>query len=105
MVKPQLLSGPAHGPYLVLAHGAGSGMDSPIMTALAGALAGHGIAVARFEFAYMAAWRQGANGRRRRPLPVWRTSIAPFWRSLPLALRPSAASRWAAGWRAASSMA
>jgi len=70
MVKPQLLSGPAHGPYLVLAHGAGSGMDSPIMTALAGALAGHGIAVARFEFAYMAARRQG--GKRAPPPPIAR---------------------------------
>jgi predicted alpha/beta-hydrolase family hydrolase len=68
MVKPQLLSGPAHGPYLVLAHGAGSAMDSAFMTAMAEALAAHGIAVARFEFAYMAARRQG--GKRAPPPPL-----------------------------------
>lgn len=55
---------------VVLAHGAGAPMDSPFMTALAQALARHGIAVARFEFPYMAKRRQ--DGRKRPPdrMPV-----------------------------------
>ena len=51
---------------LLLAHGAGAPMDSPAMTAAAEALAGAGLRVARFEFAYMAARRAGlAVGRGR----------------------------------------
>lgn len=37
---------------LVLAHGAGAGMDHPFMVALAGALAGHGVATLRYQFPY-----------------------------------------------------
>jgi predicted alpha/beta-hydrolase family hydrolase len=44
---------------LLLAHGAGAPMDSAFMTRLAEALAAEGIAVARFEFAYMAGRRTG----------------------------------------------
>jgi len=44
---------------LLLAHGAGAPMDSAFMEKLAQALAGQGIAVARFEFAYMAGRRTG----------------------------------------------
>ncbi len=69
MVKA-LLSGPKTGPYLVLAHGAGAAMDSDFMEAIAAALAARGIAVARFEFAYMAARREG--GKRAPPPPVAR---------------------------------
>ena len=39
---------------LLLAHGAGAPMDSSFMTRIAEALAARGLAVARFEFAYMA---------------------------------------------------
>lgn len=50
---------------LVLAHGAGAPMDSAWMDTVAALLADRGIRVARFEFAYMAARREGA----RRPTP------------------------------------
>ena len=48
---------------LVLAHGAGAPMDSPFMNRIAEALAARGIRVARFEFPYMRARREG-RGRR-----------------------------------------
>ncbi len=48
---------------LLLAHGAGAAMDSPFMNKLAAALAANGIAVARFEFAYMAGRRTGGSKR------------------------------------------
>src|SRR6218665_3742494 len=50
---------------LVLAHGAGAPMDSPWMDAVAALLGERGIRVVRFEFAYMAARREGG----RRPAP------------------------------------
>ncbi|MGN6501941.1 MAG: alpha/beta hydrolase family protein [Pseudolysinimonas sp.] len=59
-----LWAGPDDGATLVLAHSAGAPMDSPWMTAMCTLLAGHGIRTARFEFAYMAARREG-----RRPPP------------------------------------
>lgn len=59
------LDGPDHAACtLLLAHGAGAGMDSPFLLALAQGFAAAGIRVARFEFPYMAARRQG-----RRPPP------------------------------------
>lgn len=58
--------GPADAPYrLLLAHGAGAPMTSPFMTGIAARLARHGLAVSRFEFAYMATRR--AEGKRRPP--------------------------------------
>ncbi|MGE0626299.1 MAG: alpha/beta family hydrolase [Hyphomicrobiaceae bacterium] len=57
--------GPAAGPLLLLAHGAGAGMSSPFMELIAGLLAERNIATARFEFGYMAARRQ--TGKRRPP--------------------------------------
>ncbi len=62
---PLLHDGPADGPVLLLAHGAGAPMDSDFMTDMAGLLAGFGIQVVRFEFAYMQARR--ADGKRRPP--------------------------------------
>ncbi len=68
---------------LVLAHGAGSFMDSDFMNAFAEGLVvqGHGsLRVARFEFPYMVARRD--DGRRRPPNPEsvllesWRRAIA-----------------------------
>jgi predicted alpha/beta-hydrolase family hydrolase len=55
-----------HGPddarfTILLAHGAGAPMDSQSMTAASEALVTVGFRVARFEFAYMAARRSGAN--------------------------------------------
>ena len=52
-------------PTVVLAHGAGAGMDSPFMAAMARNLATVGLRVVRFEFPYMRARR--ADGRRRPP--------------------------------------
>lgn len=46
---------------ILLAHGAGAPMDSASITATAGALAAAGLRVARFEFSYMAARRQGVR--------------------------------------------
>ncbi len=50
---------------LLLAHGAGAPMDSEFMEAFAEAAARCGLAVARFEFAYMAGRR--IDGRKRPP--------------------------------------
>ncbi|MBK1621462.1 alpha/beta hydrolase [Lamprobacter modestohalophilus] len=50
---------------LVLAHGAGQGMDSPFMTQIASALGQAGMRVIRFEFPYMAEIRR--TGRRTPP--------------------------------------
>ena len=61
--SPLLSDGPVSGDVLLLAHGAGAPMDSGFMTTMAGLLAGHGIRVVRFEFAYMAARRSG-EGRK-----------------------------------------
>ena len=67
MAGPRFLfDGPAAAPCTVLlGHGAGAAMDSPGMNRLADALAGAGLRVARFEFAYMAARRDG----QRKPPP------------------------------------
>lgn len=50
---------------IVLAHGAGAGMDTPFMAAFAEGLAAHGTRVVRFEFPYMAERRR--TGKRRPP--------------------------------------
>ncbi len=61
-----LYTGPEDAPTrLLLAHGAGGAMTSPFLEAIAKLLAERGIAVTRFEFAYMAARRVG--GKRRPP--------------------------------------
>ena len=55
-----LFDGPESAPVtLVLAHGAGLPMDSPFMDAVAGGVAAEGFHVARFEFPYMRARREG----------------------------------------------
>lgn len=59
-----LIDGPDDAPATVmLAHGAGAPMDSRAMTAAAEALAATGLRVARFEFPYMAARREGGSAR------------------------------------------
>ena len=65
---------------LLLAHGAGAGMDSEFLEQLVAQLLGEGLAVWRFEFPYMAARR--TDGRRRPPNPQaqlldsWRERVA-----------------------------
>ncbi|HEX6000685.1 MAG TPA: alpha/beta family hydrolase [Hyphomicrobiaceae bacterium] len=51
---------------VLCAHGAGAGMDTPFMRSVAALLAERGLLVLRFEFAYMAARREGGG---RRPPP------------------------------------
>lgn len=53
---------------LLFAHGAGAGMDSPVLQMLASQIADRGIKTVRFEFEYMAARRSA--GSRRPPPPV-----------------------------------
>jgi uncharacterized protein len=60
-----LFDGPADGPTVVLAHGAGAPMDSPFMAAVARGLAEGGARVARFELPYMR--RRRETGERRPP--------------------------------------
>src|SRR5689334_14225217 len=51
-------TGPADAAWtLLLAHGAGAGMDTPFMTQVADLVAARGIRVLRFEFGYMASRR------------------------------------------------
>ncbi|HZD24966.1 MAG TPA: alpha/beta family hydrolase [Alphaproteobacteria bacterium] len=81
MAADFLIDGPADAALtLALAHGAGAPMDSDFMTAMAAALAGHGIRVARFEFPYMAQRRSGGPKRPPDREPVllehWRRVIA-----------------------------
>ena len=66
MTMDFLYSGPADATStLLLAHGAGAPMDSAWMNDLSELLAERGVAVARFEFAYMAGRRDG----QRKPPP------------------------------------
>ena len=58
----------------LFAHGAGAPMDHPWMTSVADLLAARGICVGRFEFAYMAARRDG----HRKPPPRAEYVVAEF---------------------------
>lgn len=60
-----LQDGPAAGPLIILAHGAGAGADSDFMQQLATGLATHGCSVLRFEFPYMTKRRE--DGKKRPP--------------------------------------
>ena len=65
-----MITGPITGPAdaglrFLCAHGAGAGMETPFLKAMAGLLAERGVATYRFEFGYMAAQREGI----RRPPP------------------------------------
>ena len=59
---------------LVLAHGAGQGMDSPFMELMARLIAARGIRVLRFEFPYMQSMRR--SGTRRPPDSASRLTAA-----------------------------
>ncbi len=81
-----VLEAPSPSAFMVLAHGAGAGMEHPFMTALAARLAGVGLSTLRFQFPFMA-----AGGRRpdRRPVLVaaWARVAAwvrPRWAGLPM---------------------
>lgn len=68
---------------LILAHGAGAPMDSDFMSLMAGKLAARGLAVVRFEFAYMAARRE--DGKKRPPNP--QAKLLERWREVHAAVR------------------
>lgn len=75
MAPSFLIDGPAEARFtILLAHGAGAPMDSASMTAAATALAEAGLRVARFEFGYMAARRDG----QRKPPPRAETVIPEY---------------------------
>lgn len=86
-----LFDGPENPPVtLALAHGAGAPMDSPFMQAIAKGVAARGFRVARFEFPYMAARRDG--GRKKPPdrtdvlLAAWRDAFATLCGGKPVAI-------------------
>jgi predicted alpha/beta-hydrolase family hydrolase len=74
-----LIDGPDTAPVsILLAHGAGAPMDSAAMTAVGKALAAVGFRVCRFEFAYMAARRDGQRKpppRAERLIPEYRAAV------------------------------
>lgn len=78
---------------LILAHGAGAPMDSPFMEQMAVRLAARGVAVCRFEFAYMAARRQGMG--RRPPSP--QAQLLAQWREVHALVRQQATGLLAVG--------
>lgn len=67
-------TGPRRGTFL-LAHGAGVAMDSPFMERAARLIAGEGLDVVRFEFAYMAGRRDGGK---KRPPPAAERLVQEF---------------------------
>jgi predicted alpha/beta-hydrolase family hydrolase len=69
--------GPVQG-WLILAHGAGAPMDSPFMHTMAELLAARGLALLRFEFAYMAQRR--STGGKRPPNP--QAQLLDCWRAV-----------------------
>ena len=75
MSIPVLQNGPEHSPAtVVLAHGAGAGMEHPFLTAVAAALGDAGLQVVRFEFPYQREARTGAR-RAPDPLPVLQATM------------------------------
>jgi len=78
---------------LILAHGAGAPMDSPFMAQMTERLVARGIAVFRFEFAYMAERRH--NGRKRPPSP--QALLLQQWRNVYDYVRQQTAGRLAIG--------
>lgn len=78
---------------LILAHGAGAPMDSPFMQQMSKRLVSRGVAVWRFEFAYMAERR--INGRKRPPNP--QPQLLEQWRAVYQSVRQQTAGRLAVG--------
>ncbi|WP_077487765.1 alpha/beta family hydrolase [Sinomonas mesophila] len=75
---------------VVVAHGAGAGMDHPFMAGYCEALAGLGIAALRFNFAYMEAGKKVPD-RAPKAIPVWAAALAEARR------RSEGEPMWAAG--------
>ena len=83
-----MTTGPADAPVRFLcAHGAGAGMETPFLSAIAALLAERGLTTYRFEFGYMAARRQGT----RKPPPKaerltqeYRAAVAALSAGVPL---------------------
>lgn len=77
---PLLIDGPESGETIVLAHGAGAGMESSFLVDLSTQLGELGLRVIRFEFPYMR--RRRSEGSRRPPdrppvlLDCWRDVVA-----------------------------
>ncbi len=78
---------------LILAYGAGAPMDSEFMQNMARGLAARGIAVLRFEFAYMAARR--VDGKKRPPNP--QAQLLQQWREVHARVRQQVAGPLAIG--------
>ena len=78
---------------LILAHGAGAPMDSEFMQNMAQSLAERGVAVLRFEFAYMAARR--LDGKKRPPNP--QVKLLEQWREVYAQVRQQVAGPLAIG--------
>jgi predicted alpha/beta-hydrolase family hydrolase len=78
---------------LILAHGAGAPMDSEFMQEMAQLLAARGVAVLRFEFAYMAARR--VDGKKRPPNP--QAQLLQQWREVYAEVRQQVAGPLAIG--------
>jgi len=78
---------------LILAHGAGAPMDSEFIQTMAQSLAARGIAVVRFEFAYMAARR--LDGKKRPPNP--QAKLLAQWREVYRQVRQQVAGPLAIG--------
>lgn len=74
-----LFEGPDDAAFtILLAHGAGAPMDSKSMIAVSAALSAAGFRVARFEFAYMAARRNGSRSpppRAEKLIPEYRSAV------------------------------
>lgn len=72
--------GAGNNPKIVLAHGAGSGRNSPFMIAFADGLASRGLRVGRFDFPYMTEIERTGRQRPPNPMPVliacWKAIIA-----------------------------
>jgi uncharacterized protein len=69
---------------LILAHGAGAGMDSDFMRDFAEQLGERGVYVVRFEFPYMARRRDGLRGPPDRPavlIQTWKDVVAEVGRA------------------------
>ena len=78
---------------LILAHGAGASMDSPFMQEITERLVRRGLAVHRFEFAYMAQRR--VSGGKRPPNP--QAELLQQWRAVYHLVRQQTAGRLAIG--------
>ena len=79
MTADYLIDGPNGAvPTLILAHGAGQGMNSYFMSAIAKCVAGSDIRVVRFNFPYMS--ESMVSGRKRPPNPE--SKLLQHWRSV-----------------------